>query len=326
MKKKCFIAVVMLIAAIIGTGCSLGGGMTGQGAAEPEEEIKAWQEAEPSEFETEEIFWFDLQSRNEDTEKTEDISIDMYQPEDAQATLNGEKYELSVEQCNELRQLILEYSQTVKEQEDEYWPDTDEYPDMLVLFKFEMTGEKKRYRASGALCYPDGWEEFVGELKEIIGRYEPGQKIEGPEESSSYNEITPFKNATTEMREAAPSEFEKDEIIYFNLFYYHENSREMEGITLWLYPGEEEADINNETIKLNEEQCDELRRLILQYSLAVKEQEDEYWPSDADEAAVMAMLFDFEMLGEEKEYIVDGALCYPDGWEEFVENLKEIIL
>jgi len=168
MKKKCFIAVVMLIAAIIGTGCSLGGGMTGQGAAEPEEEIKAWREAEPSEFETEEIFWFDLQSHNEDAEKTEDISIDMYQPEDAQATLNGEKYELSVEQCNELRQLILEYSQTVKEQEDEYWPDTDEYPDMLVLFKFEMTGEKKRYRASGALCYPDGWEEFVENLKEII--------------------------------------------------------------------------------------------------------------------------------------------------------------
>ena len=42
------------------------------------------------------------------------------------------------------------------------------YPDMLVLFRFDMRGEEKQYKADGALCYPDGREEFIEALKKII--------------------------------------------------------------------------------------------------------------------------------------------------------------
>lgn len=122
-----------------------------------------------------------------------------------------------------------------------------------------------------------------------------------------------------------PAEFEKDEIIWVILSSHNERGETLEDISLWLHPGEEEAEIDNETIKLNEEQSDELRQLILQYSQTVKEKEDEYWPHTS-EYPDMLVLFNFDMRGEEKQYKADGALCYPDGWEEFIEDLKKIIL
>lgn len=293
---------------------------------EPVKRTEELRRVDPEEFKAEEIIWFDLFFYNEKTMETDEISLQMY-PGDTNALINGEAYELNEEQCGKLREIVLDYGPVVKEKKDEYWPSpTEEYPAMPVLFVFKMTGMEKFYKEDGALCYPDGWEEFVGDLKRIACEKGEGKKIAGPEKSSIYRKNSPVQNRTAGLDEAAPAEFKEEEILFFSLFSYHEDMEKMEGIILFLYPGEEEADINGETVRLNEKQGNALRRLILQYSQIVEEQEDEYWPSDTDEALAMAMIFDFRMSGEEKEYKADGGLCYPDGWEEFIEDLKEIIL
>lgn len=138
-----------------------------QNTAEPEEKREGRQRVDPAEFEKDEIDYVVLSSHNEGGEMLEDISLWLY-PGEEEARIDNETIKLNEEQSDELRQLILQYSQTIKEKEDEYWPHTSEYPDMLVLFYFDMRGEKKQYKADGALCYPDGWEEFIEDLKEIV--------------------------------------------------------------------------------------------------------------------------------------------------------------
>lgn len=164
MKRKWFIAGLLLVLAVVTAGCSQGGGISEEGTGS----LKKEQRVDPAEFKEEEILWFDLESRDEETAGlTEDISIELF-PGDTKAVINREEYALSEDQCDRLRKFILEYSGTVREKKNAYWPQTEEYPDMLVLFEFEIGGEDKRYRENGALCYPDGWEEFIEDLKEII--------------------------------------------------------------------------------------------------------------------------------------------------------------
>ena len=162
MKKKWFIAAAVLVLTVMAAGCSLKGGISDEGGAETKKEREERRRVDPEEFEAEEILWVDLMTYHEETDEREEISL-WLDPGEGEADIDGETYELSDDRCNELQKLILEYSLRVKEQEDEYWPDTDEYPDMLVLFEFEMNGEEKRYRDTGALCYPDGWEDFIGD-------------------------------------------------------------------------------------------------------------------------------------------------------------------
>lgn len=72
---------------------------------------------------------------------------------------------LNEEQCQELKDYIVEYSHKVKAKEKEYWPQTDEYPDMYRLFDYKIEFEDGEvYRTSGALCYPDDWEMFIEKL------------------------------------------------------------------------------------------------------------------------------------------------------------------
>lgn len=173
MKKILIASIVCLLAAAAVAGIGIYRYQGQQKLAEPEEKQEEKQESgwervnAPSEFEAEEIYWVDLFSYNEGEETIDDISLWLC-PGEERVTINAEEFALSEEQSNELRELILQYSQTVKEQEDEYWPNTSEYPDMLVLFRFDMRSEEKQYKTDGALCYPDGWEEFIEELKEII--------------------------------------------------------------------------------------------------------------------------------------------------------------
>ena len=305
MKKKWFIAAVVLVLTVMAAGCSLKGGISDQGGAETQKERKERRRVDPEEFEAEEILWVDLMSYHEETDEREEISL-WLEPGEGEADIDGEKYELSDDRCNELQKLILEYSLRVKEQEDEYWPDTDEYPDMLVLFEFEMNGEEKRYRATGALCYPDGWEDFIGDLKEMA----MGQEEE-PEEK------------TEKLPRVDPQEFTAEEIIWFDFESWDEKTYETEEISLWLDPEEGGADINGEKYELNDDQCNELQKLILEYSLTVEEKRDEYWPTG--DYPAMPVLFQFEMTGWEKYYVASGALCYPDGWKEFVGTLKETV-
>lgn len=69
--------------------------------------------------------------------------------------------ELTEEQSKELKEYIIEYSYTVQDKEEDYWPDTDEYPDMNRLFVYDVRYDEERYKEDGALCYPDGWAEFI---------------------------------------------------------------------------------------------------------------------------------------------------------------------
>lgn len=74
--------------------------------------------------------------------------------------------ELNEEQIKELKNYIIDYSYTVHDKEDDYWPDTDEYPDMRLLFEYDIRFGGERYKQDGALCYPDGWDEFIEFLRE----------------------------------------------------------------------------------------------------------------------------------------------------------------
>lgn len=78
------------------------------------------------------------------------------------------EFELNEEQCERLKELILQYGSKVEEKSEYYWPNTDEYPDMRRLFCFEVWSEEIIYKETGALCYPDGWEEFWQEMEDII--------------------------------------------------------------------------------------------------------------------------------------------------------------
>lgn len=92
---------------------------------------------------------------------------------DVSGYYRGEAFEkkLSDDNANEFINEIVNYSPNVQEKEYDYWPHTEEYPEMLVLFRYDVTFENGyRYRTDGALCYPDGWAEFVERLFEIIDK------------------------------------------------------------------------------------------------------------------------------------------------------------
>lgn len=102
-------------------------------------------------------------------EKNNAESISIYFNDECDiAFIDMEEYDLNEEQCEQLKELILQYAVKVEEKSEDYWPHTEEYPDMTILFAFEVWDEEKTYREMGALCYPDGWDEFWQELKDII--------------------------------------------------------------------------------------------------------------------------------------------------------------
>lgn len=117
-----------------------------------------------------------IDSRTED-DSEEDIRIEI---DFVEGTIcSGKAYEfrddndelpevksLTDEQLTELRGLVKDYSYTVQGQEKDYWPDLEEYPPLLVLFEYEIEFGEGRYATDGALCYPDGWGEFVDKLLE----------------------------------------------------------------------------------------------------------------------------------------------------------------
>ena len=83
------------------------------------------------------------------------------------STDEQKEVELTEEQCQRLKEYVVEYTYKVKAKEKEYWPQTDEYPAMYGLFSYEIKfGEDEEYSQTGALCYPDGWEEFLDMLIE----------------------------------------------------------------------------------------------------------------------------------------------------------------
>lgn len=75
MKKKWFIAAVVLVLTVMAAGCSLKGGISDQGGAETQKERKERRRVDPEEFEAEEILWVDLMSYHEETDEREEISL-----------------------------------------------------------------------------------------------------------------------------------------------------------------------------------------------------------------------------------------------------------
>lgn len=112
--------------------------------------------------------------KNEETNEREDIVI-YFNEKDGTAEIvetsnktSELEFELNEEQCKRLQELILQYGYKVEDKSEDYWPHTDEYPDMCLLFSFEVRSEEMTYKETGALCYPDGWEEFWEEMRDII--------------------------------------------------------------------------------------------------------------------------------------------------------------
>ena len=91
---------------------------------------------------------------------------------DVSGKYNGEIFEkiLTDDKMIAFLNELADYSPTVQKKEYDYWPHTDEYPEMYVLFDYNILFDNKyEYKMDGAECYPDGWDEFIKKIVEIIG-------------------------------------------------------------------------------------------------------------------------------------------------------------
>ena len=50
--------------------------------------------------------------------------------------------------------------------QNDYWPKTSEYPDMMILWSANKTG-KDSSRKDGALGYPEGWDSMLDKIKDF---------------------------------------------------------------------------------------------------------------------------------------------------------------
>ena len=80
-----------------------------------------------------------------------------------------ETYLLDSGQIDSLNRLLLDYTVTVHEGSP-YWP-TGDYCTMTELFDYQVSYDgdyDDYYSESGALTWPEGWDEFIEELNEQI--------------------------------------------------------------------------------------------------------------------------------------------------------------
>ena len=96
-------------------------------------------------------------------------------------------YPLDEAQVEGLRRLLSEYALTIYEG-GSYWP-TGDCCTMVELFDFWISYDKGSYHETGAQRYPEGWEDFRDELRELIG-------VESQE-----SEVPPRKNGKKERRQ-----------------------------------------------------------------------------------------------------------------------------
>lgn len=108
-----------------------------------------------------------IKNLSSDTDQMSTYDIDL---ENAKLTINKENFDLTNEQCQEIRKLVLDYTYRVEEQKDDYWPKTEEYSDMKILFDYKIEYGEETYSMDGALCYPDGWDEFISALNDFSGK------------------------------------------------------------------------------------------------------------------------------------------------------------
>lgn len=111
----------------------------------------------------ENILYLSIEIHDEETDVEKQIDVYM---DTQKLVINDMETALTAEQCRELRSLIYQYTYQVEVQKSDYWPQTEEYPDMRVLFCYRVWYGEERYSQSGALCYPDGWQQFIHTLEE----------------------------------------------------------------------------------------------------------------------------------------------------------------
>lgn len=74
-------------------------------------------------------------------------------------TVNSEGSLLDDDEMTEISDYMTAYTRTVHNGRDAYWPNTDEYPDMASLFRYQIFGTSAKIY-DGALCYPDNWDDM----------------------------------------------------------------------------------------------------------------------------------------------------------------------
>ncbi len=79
-----------------------------------------------------------------------------------------DKVPLSSEQVANIRQKVSEYNIRVAQDINLYWPHTEEYPAMRIIFWYDVESTEKKYDVDGACDLPPFFEEFLDELFDII--------------------------------------------------------------------------------------------------------------------------------------------------------------
>lgn len=80
---------------------------------------------------------------------------------------NGKHKEYKIVDPENIDQLMKEYQKIVEKDLSSYYPE-DEQEVVEIKWQLSYTAEEEdsSYRYAGVLVYPEGWEEFIKQLKE----------------------------------------------------------------------------------------------------------------------------------------------------------------
>lgn len=99
-------------------------------------------------------------------------------------TINSTGYLLEPDQLAELTAYMENYNDIVRAGNDNYWPTTSEYPDLALLFRYEIEGSTSEV-FSGAVSYPDSWND----MKDYLYGYAVDLNAEIPDDYDPNDEI-----------------------------------------------------------------------------------------------------------------------------------------
>ena len=113
------------------------------------------------------------------------LDFDFIMPDEGERTVSFyydgnpilENAPLSDEQVETVRALAADYNLEVADNVNSYWPHSEEYPPMLVIFDYKAVGKDKYYHQDGAMSQPVCFEEFMEKLEKIAT--EDCDEIEG---------------------------------------------------------------------------------------------------------------------------------------------------
>ncbi len=84
-----------------------------------------------------------------------------------------QKCELNKEDAELILDKVVSYEQNVYEKRNQYKISSNDHESSAVatLFEFSITADSGKFRYVGTECKPDGYEEFIAEIEEILGKY-----------------------------------------------------------------------------------------------------------------------------------------------------------